>query len=315
MKKFIKVLTVLSLILTVISLTACSNAQLNTSNYLWFKNPTAFKTNFREVLTYDVSYVNTTNADSTPVKIDGYSLEVDEGSYVTTLEAKTNKDGNYYVYTTEFSLKAKYITPTSTKEFIDTFKSVSTFSENLKPISTSKEYFSEFSDFKYSYELIYEDNKATATLKEYNLSEENSRDNTFTFDKYTKGAFVDNDTILLIPRLFTISGTFVQDFKTIDVLSNKNHKMQYYTYLVDQNVDVKVLSGYTLNGEQVGLEGLQCNHLEVAINDNFSGSPIECYYAQDRDTHRHRLIETFTPFGNVGYLKYSLANAVVENDN
>ncbi len=314
MKKISKILTVLTLIIVVLSLTACSNARLGASNYLWFKNQSAFKSNFKETLNYDVSFVNATNANSDAVKIDGYNLNIDDGSYVTTLEAKTDKNGNYYVYTIEFNLKATYVTPNETKEFIDSFKAVVRFSENLKPVSTVKEYYSEFSDYKYNYEIAYEDKTATAVLKESDIAEKNSRENTFTFNKYTKGAFVDNDMVLLIPRLYNVSNTFVQEFKTIDVLSNKNHDMQYYAYLINQNVDVKLLSGYVLNGEQVGTEGISCNHVEVAIKDTFSGSPIESYYAQDRDTHRHRLIETFTPFGNVGYLKYSLVSATVEND-
>lgn len=315
MKKISKILTVLTLIMVVLSLTACSNVQLNARNYLWFKDPSAFKSNFKETLVYDVSFTNVTNANSTPEEIDGYSLDIDESSYVTTLEAKTDKNGNYYVYTTEFNLQAKYITPNATKEFTDSFKTVVHFNENLTPISSKKNYYSEFSDFKYDYEIAYEGNNATATLRESDIAENNSREEVFTFKKYTKGAYVDNDVILLFPRLFNVSNTFVQEFKTIDVLSNKNHDMQYYAYLIDKNVDVKVLSGYTLNGEQVGADGLQCNHVEVIIKDNFSGNPIECYYAQDRDTHRHRLIETFTHFGNVGYLKYSLLSATVENDN
>ncbi len=314
MKKFSKILTVLTLIIIVLSLTACSNAKLSTSNYLWFKNPSAFKSNFKETLTYDLSFVNVTNADSTPVKVEGYSLEIDDGSYVTTLEAKTDKDGNYYVYTTEFNLKAKYVTPNDSREFVDSFKTEVRFSETLTPISTKKEYRSEFSDYKYDYELTYDSSEATAVLKESDLSGTNFKDNTFSFKKYTKGAFIDNDLILLIPRLYNVNSSFIQEFKTIDVLSNKNHDMQLYAFLRDQNVDVKVLSGYTLNGEEVAKDGLQCNHLQIVIKDNFSGNPIECYYAQDRDTHRHRLIETFTHFGNVGYIKYSLVSATLEND-
>lgn len=314
MKKFSKILTVLTLIFVVLSLTACSNASLTTSNYLWFSNPSAFKSNFKETLVYDVSFVNTTNADSTPVKVDGYNLEVEEGYYTTTLEAKTDKNGNYYVYTTELKLKATYIKPNSSQAFTDTLKTVSRFTENLTPITTTKEYFSEYDNYKYRYEINYEEKKATATLVESDIEENNFKNNTFTFNNYTKGAFIDNDIILLAPRLYNVTNSFFQEFKTIDVLSNKNYDMQFYAYLLNQDVDVKVLPGYTLNGQEVGAEGLQCNHVQMVIKDNFAGAPLETYYAQDRETHRHRLIETFTHFGNIGYLKYKLVSATVEND-
>lgn len=314
MKNFRKFLVLAILILTVFTLSACSNVSLSANGYLWFKNPSAFKSNFKETLVYDVSLVHTTNSNSTEVKVDGYTLEIQEGTYTTTLEAKSDKNRNYYVYTTEFNLKANYVAPQESLEFTDTFKTVTEFNENLTPIKTTKDYRSEFSNFKYSYVLNYESDKATASLVESDVDGKYPHEQEFTFKKYTKGAFVDNDMILLVPRLYNISNSFSQQFKTIDVLSNKNYDMQYYAYLKDENVDVKVLSGYTLNGSAVGEDGIQCNHVQVIIDDNFSGNPIECYYAQDRDTHRHRLIETYTYFGSIGYLKYTLTSATVEND-
>ncbi len=315
MKRFSKILIVLTLILITLSMTACSNVGLTASKYLWFNNPSAFKSNFKEVLVYDLSFVNTTNANSDPVKVDGCLLDIDEGSYVTTLETKTDKNGNYYIYSTEFNLKAKYVTPSETREFVDTFNTVTRFDENLTPISTIKHYNSEYSNYKYDYEIIYEGDKATATLKESGLNNENLTENTFTFKKYNKGAFIDNDTILLMPRLYDVSNSFIQEFKTIDVLSNKNHNMQFYAYLVDNKVDVKNLDGYTLNGQPVSEDKLACNHIQIVIKADFAGGPLECYYAQDRDTNRHRLVETFTRFGSIGYIKYKLVTATVENDN
>lgn len=321
MKLFKKLLLLLTLGVCVFSMTACSSTNLSTNGYLWFKNTSAFaRHGWTETSTYDVSFVHATPHNSTEVKVDGYSLEITEGKYITTL--KTFRDnGNYYEYTTKLILKFKYIVPNPETEGVyetheETVNTTTKFKENLTPVKSVKTYSSTFSNYHYEYEINYSGSTATANLTETDLEGNYPNKQNFTFKKYNKKAYIDNDILLLIPRLFNVDDNFSREFRTIDVLSNKNFDMQMYAYLNDGNVDVKNLENYVLNGVDLKTqsETVSCGHVQIVIDDVFSGNPIDCYYAQDRDTHRHRLVETYTRFGTLGYLKFHLAEVKIDDD-
>lgn len=321
MKFFKKLTLLLVLLICVFSTTACSgSSSLSLNGYLWFKNPSTFSPNWTETCVYELSFVNQTPKDSTFVGVEGYSLNIQTGVYTTTLKSYSNTEkGNYYVYTTEFTLLGEYVVPnpedTGYEKLEESFVTVTEFKDDLSPIRSEKHYASSFSNYKYDYVLTYGDNNATATLKESSFSGEGLIEQTFEFSKYNKKAYIDNDILLLTQRLFNVDSSFTRQFKTIDVLSNKLHDMQSYAYLVDKELDVKKLPNYVLNGVDLSLteETVSCAHVEIVISDKFSGSPIECYYAQDRDTHRHRLIETYAPFGSMGYIKFHLASVTVSD--
>ncbi len=318
--KFFKKLTLLLVLgISVFSMTACSgNSTLALNGYLWFKNTSTFTPNWTETSVYDVSFVNETPSKSTFVGVEGYTLSIETGTFTTTLKSYANTEyGNYYVYTTEFTLIGEYVTPKKPdagyEKLHETYQTVTEFKDDLTPIRSEKHYASKFSNFKYDYVLTYEGSTATAKLKETSFTGEGGGEQTFTFPKYNKKAYIDNDILLLAHRLFNVNKTFSRQFRTVDVLSNKLHDMQSYAYLKDKELDVKKLPNYTLNGVNLALteETVSCGHVEIGINDNFAGAPIECYYAQDRETHRHRLIETYTSFGSLGYLKFHLASVDV----
>lgn len=325
MKIFKKLTLLLVLAVCAFSMTACSSTNLSTDGYLWFKDPSAFKPGWTEECVYDVSFVHTTPNNSTELKADGYSLDVQNGTYTTKLTTFTD-NGQYYVYETEFNLTFKYIEPNvkdededgnpDYKTYVETFTTVTEFKSNLTPVRSEKIYASSFSNYKYNYVLNYDGSTATAVFKESDYEGKAPNNQTFTFKKYNKKAYIDNDIILLIPRLFNIDDDFGREFKTVDVLSNKLFDMQLYAYLDNGNLDVKNLANYTLNGVEPteNSANVSCAHVQITIDDTFSGNPIDCYYAQDRNTHRHRLVETYTRFGTLGYIKFHLASVTVNGD-
>ncbi len=318
--KFLKKLTLfLILAISVFSMTACSaSSNLAINGYLWFKNPSSFTPNWTETSVYDITFTNVTPSKSDAVGTEGYSLNITSGTFTTTLKSFTNtENGNYYVYTTEFNLVGEYVVPNPAETGYDkveeSYQTVTEFKDDLTPIRSEKHYESQFSNYKYDYVLTYAGNTATAKLTESSINGEGKNEQTFTFEKYNKKAYIDNDILLLAHRLFNVNSSFVRQFRTVDVLSNKLHDMQSYAYLVDKELDVKKLPNYTLNGVNLALteETVSCAHVEISIDDKFAGAPLECYYAQDRETHRHRLIETYLPFGSIGYLKLHLASVEV----
>ncbi len=311
--KFIKKLSTLIICLVLIlCLTSCASAPLNIDGHYWFKEPVGFKMDFSETLTYEVSVVHKTPSDSTEVKTEGYTINVEKGEYKTILKTvKGNVDK--YVYKTSYILKGTYVKPNAEPfAFEDTFETETEFTYDLKPIKTYKNYVSQLTDYSYNYTISYGDTKATCKLTE-RLGQNSEKTNEFTFDKYNDGAFIDNDAVLLLARGFDVGSDFYKQFKTIDVLSRKNHDMVYQAYLIEENkIDVKNLENYQINNQPKSEDTVSCNHLSVKINDTFSGKPIECYYATDKVTHRHRLIETYTLLtSNLGYLKYKLVKAEV----
>ncbi len=312
MKRYLKFLTATALALFTLVLTACNKIPLSTNGYFWFEDATSFPNGYEETLTYDVSVSHVTPSNSTEIKLDGYTLNVTEGVYTTTLKTITGAN-NRYEYVTELKLKGSYVTPEETKEFSDTFKTTSEFSKDLSPIKSEKEYSSELSGYAYKYKIDYQGSTANCTLTEF-VGRDNEATISFSFDKYNEGAFVDNDLMLLYGRLFNFNSSFSQPFKTIDVLSRKTHEMTYRAGISGENLDVKSLDNYVINGAQPTEPKVNCVRVGISINDTFSGNSIEAYYATDHQTHRHRLVETYTHItGNIGYLKFTLKSASVND--
>lgn len=308
MKRYLKFLTAIVLASFTMLLAACGNTTLKADGFYWFENASSFPTNFVETLTYDVSVSHTTPSDSTEVKLDGYTLNVEEGVYTTTLKtiAGTNER---YEYVTKLELKGSYVTPTETKEFFDTFTTTTEFLKDLTPTKTKKVYTSELSSYAYEYEIAYNNGTANCTLTEF-IGTDNENTSTFTFNKLNEKAYVDNDLILLYGRLFNYNASYAQTFYTVDVLSKKVHEMTYRAGISGESLDVKSLDNYTINGIAPTEAKINCVRVGISINDTFSGSSIEAYYATNHQTDRHRLVETYTRIsGGLGYLKFSLKSA------
>ena len=321
MKLLKRLLVLTTLIITTLSLTACNATQLNVGGNYWFKDTTAFSTNYEEVCVYDLSLVHVTPSNSTEVKTEGYTINVEQGYYKTTL--LTVAGGNErYRYLTEFKLKGTYVTPENTLEFVDEFNSLTEFTRDFKPLKSNKTYNSTLTNYSYSYTVNYEGANAQCSLTEYPNVEGKETKTDFTLNNVLDGAYIDNDAILFMGRSFNVTSGFSQQFKSVDVLSKKAHDMAFHATHVDNKVDVKSFDAYTLNGELVSTEKIACNHLRLSIQDTYSGGAIETYYATDHKRDRHRLVETYTVLDlsvgsssfTLGYIKYSLKSVTLEEN-
>ena len=311
MKRFKRFFSLLTLIAVCLSLTACSNTTLSTDGFYWFEDATSFPDSFEEVLTYDVSVAHATPSNSTEIKAEGHTFDITKGEYVTKLQAVRNNNGNYYVYTTSFAFEGVYKTPEEEISFADGFTTETKFTSDLKPISSKKQYNSELYEYSYNYEISYSSDKADVTLVEYPNTDDETT-STFTIEDYTEGAYIDNDAILAFARLYNVSTSLYRSFKTIDVLSRKNQSMTLVSGSSGDQLDVKNLDNYVINGNTPTDAKVNCARVRFYISDTFSGSEIEAYYATDHKTHRHRLVETYTKLsGGLGYVKYSLKSATV----
>lgn len=315
MKTFKKISTLILTLLLVFCLSGCGSQMLTVQGNFWFEDSSSIPQGFEEVLTYKVEVASKTPSNSTEVKVEGYYYENTNGTLTTKLQTKIGQKTRY-IYTTNFSFSGSYVTPNETIPFVDTYTTVTEFyNDSYLPIYSEKVYNSELNGSSYKYRIDYTEDKASSTVTIY-PGKENEETSTFEMSKYSNGAFIDNDLIMLFPRLYNINNQFVQDFKTIDVLSRKNHNMRYKSVVVEDKVQVMGLNNYSINGAEIPETEptISCNHVRISITDDFSGSDIECYYATDHKTHRHRLVEAYTAiYGGLGYVKYSLQSAVVND--
>ena len=87
--------------------------------------------------------------------------------------------------------------------------------------------------------------------------------------------------------------------------------MTYYAGTDKTDVpDIKSFNlSYLLNGNEVGGGELKAAKIKVMINDTFSGTAMEAYYANDHETHRHRMVKCYTALNDsLGYLEYTIKN-------
>ena len=172
--------------------------------------------------------------------------------------------------------------------------------------------------FKYEYTIDYTESDAKTKLTYTYFSEDIENVTEKTFKNYSNGAYIDNNLLTLLPRAFNLSDGFHQTFKTIDVPSNANRDMVYAVSNTTDTISqykLGVKYDYVLNGSPVSYgDTIDAVRLLTAINDTFSGSSIESYYAIDTATHRHRMIKSYSVINDdIGYMEYTLKSATVND--
>lgn len=323
-----KLLTLTICLLTVLCLlTGCGTESISFQGTYWLSNETLPFGAINEKCTYEVKCVSSSPSNSAELKNNAVSLEITNGEYVTLLTSSYGGEyGNHYEYVTTLDISGKYVingeefpftdhtqTKTLFKPIVDSFAPI--YSEKVSTCSSTVSYGNggyAMQQFKYDYSVSYSGKNA---VTKYSICDLNNESKTvsedITYKKYTKGAYIDNELLLLIPRLFNISSNFYQAFNTIDILSKRNNQM-YYSVSAQKSgePEVKTFSGYSLNGDQTG--DISTLKFVTAINETFSGSSIESYYAQNTVGDKHRLIRSYSKINdNIGILEYSLVS--VEN--
>lgn len=324
-----KLLTIfLILILTIFTFTGCGTETMGYKAQYWHENlATTDYHPFSEVIEYDVNVVTKTPSNATEVSNKNIKMEITSGKYVTTLKMEEENGVPYYVYETELLIEGKYTFKEEVKEFVNDVKSKTVFKtivNDFMPISSTK--FSTNTttitatadgyllyDFVYDYSLTYGEKDATAKYSLNAIGEKETEPvvTNNSYKKYNEKPYVDSDLLLLLPRAFTYDKSFMKNFNTIDVVTQKLQKMTYYAGTDKTDVpDIKSFNlKYNLNENEVGGEELKAAKVKVMINDTFSGTAMEAYYANDHQTHRHRMVKCYTALNDsLGYLEYTIKN-------
>lgn len=313
-----------ALILTLISacliLTGCGNQSLKLDEKYWQSSLTG-QLPVDETSVYNVTVVNRTPSDSTEIKNDSIRLVVDEGKLVTHFV--TDDTVAAYKLTSSLTIKGKYVVGDAEYEFEDATTSTTylkKFEEKLKPVYTEK-YVNNttvvenssglvIAPFEYEYTINY----GSSAVVNFNVIDDKYNalalhKGETSYSNYSEGAFVENEAILFIPRTFNITESYSQNFTTLDVISRKIQKCVYSSISGNSSSGVTtfVLPSFTHNGVAETNKSISTAKLYLKLNDTYSGSPIEAYYATDHLEMRHNLVKYYTALNcNLGYLEYSL---------
>ena len=332
-----KLLTIfLILITTVFAFTGCGSETMGYQAQYWHENiATTGYHPFSEEVEYEVKVVNKTPSNSTEISNEYVKMEITSGKFITTLKMEMDEDSKtpYYIYETKLLIKGKYLfkgaEDEDVKEFENDVKSTTLFKtivNEFMPISSTKSSSKTTTiigatngyavyDFVYSYDINYGEKDATSsyTLNSIGETEISPIVKNYTYKKYNEKPYVDSELLLLLPRAFTYEKSFMKGFSTIDVITQKTQSMTYYAGTEKTDVpDIKSFNlKYNLNGNDVGGEELKAAKVRVMINETFSGAAMEAYYANDHETHRHRMVKCYTALNeSMGYLEYTIKNVI-----
>ena len=301
---------------------------INYEGKYWYADATA-SSNIYEQITYDVKVVSRTESNSNEVKNEFVSLVLDSGSFVTTL----SKDGDNYLYETSLNVSGNYVYGNEKHPLNDDLQSKAVFSVNgFNPVYSEKKSNSTTTlallnnaytliNYSYDYKVEYKGNNAQTTYTS-KIANDPAKTITNTYKNYTDNAYIDNELVTFMPRAINFNNkeTYSLAFTTIDVLTQKLHDMTYTTATNNSKIDVKNFTftyDNVINDEKVTYteNKIQVIKVLLMINDTFSGSTIELYYAMDHQTHRHRLIKAYTPLNDqMGYMEYTIKSAVLNTN-
>ncbi len=329
MKKLLT--SLLIVILSIYTLTGCSATKtMGYKAQYWHSNvSTTDFLSLNEQVVYDVKVVNTTPSNATEIKNSYLKMEVTNGKYITKLIMDRDENGEpYYLYETELILEGKYIMGEEEHVFENNVNSSTKFKNiisEFKPITSSKQSTKSTTvmlinqnyavyDFTYNYSINYGEKNATTYYELNALGEKETESikKESTFKKYNDTPYVDNELLLLLPRAYNYDVGVLVEFSTIDVVLNEKHKMMYNgNNSSNSGPDIKKFNlRYNLNGEDVGGNDFETARISMGINDTFSGSIIDAYYAVDHKTHRHRMVKCYTALNeSLGYLEYTISSA------
>ena len=251
---------------------------------------------------------------------------------LTTRLAKSEYNGKEcYKFETDFSLSGtcyyddkehSFTDKASSEVYLlglnDKFSPLYSKKYNLStaPIVSSNLTEAKFAVMEYQTETVYdlENKKATVKFEGLDKSSEGYKlpNSEREYENYAGSNFFDNESLLFVPRAAGFSDQgFSGSFTTIDAMSEKILKMYLSVSSTNPTSDV-VLTGANLNGI-VGDYTLPTYNAQISINDTFSGSAIQLFYAVDTTTHHRRLLQYKKELAySAGYLVYTLTSVTVK---
>ncbi len=304
-------------ILGAASLAACTatSKKIDWNNY-WQYDVNAGGEPVDERLTYTVTYEKGSGNSAL-----GYTLNYQQGSYVTTLQKGSNKT---YTYTAELHIPVVYQFGDKEEVFEDSVVTALSFVDegnNYRPVTVTKTVKSHtparttvstiedcYSFFHYTTVTEYTENKGTATIYDH-LS-----DATETVPAFEYGtgdySYLDNEQILLGMRavpLSTTSGSveFYNPFM-------KNTQMVNFSFEEKTGGEFS----HTVNGNPLSSKNISYRVVSLTLNDKNPGATQKAWIAAsdttDKNLHRNVMLYLETPLSySLGALKYTLTS--VEN--
>lgn len=302
-------------------LCACSNASPLSFTANWYKN-TSISTvsDTYEKLEYTVTF--------SPAETTAFSVEYDEGSYVTELknEMLTLSDGTVaegYVLTSDLTISGRYTLNGLTGEtFNDYTHSVVKFlsaGEKLRPVESEKTVHSTSALtnnpvsldsatqlFYYSIVTKYDAALTTATQTFNDLSQTDADPVITEFDVSGSDTFLDNEQIAFALRGLDLSTA--PSFRTINTVMNSVQTISVSATAAAEEIH------FEMDGTAIEDTTITVYEASVSYKTDLSGSPQTAVYAATtsagNNVYRNVLLRLQAPvLQSLGTLTYSLSKA------
>ena len=317
-----KIATILALTLSVVGLSACTQADEKIEFNRYWNDNAQVSENVSERLEYSVEFKASTSS-----YVESYKINYTDGTYVTEL---TTRDDGTYLYKTELALNVTYTCGSESVTMQDYVKTEVLFNDvtnALKPISSTKEMLSHsptnvsaaskledcYHKYHYTQETTYKaDNSATYKLTDHTNEDPSKATTTKDFSTADeKYSYLDNDQLLFGLRAISPSVT------SAIVLSYG----AAYDAVQQIKLDFSSATGaefeYTKNG--VAFKGdISYRPVTLALNSNNPGSTQTAWIATPSTTgmninHNVMLRYEAPVYYSLGTLVYSLKSVTYDN--
>ncbi|MBQ3571927.1 MAG: hypothetical protein IJA15_03765 [Clostridia bacterium] len=333
MKKIKSLLVLLLTALTCLS-SACTGQDTVTTNLFagsyWSTETSANLAPINEVCVYNVTFEEADLGEGKArLKVESFT-----GTLTTTFTRTAYNGTPCYKFETAFSATGQYsykdtkseiFTDSATSEVYflglnDKFTPLYSKKYNLStaPVVSATSEEVKFVTMEYQVETSYnlESKKATSTFKGLEKSSEGYKlpDSEKVYDNYSKNSpLFDNESLLVVARAagFSPEKGFSGNFFTLDAISQKIHPMRLMINSTNPTGDIEL--------NELKIDNLPATakfsvyNAQIAINDEFSGSAIELFYAVNTDKDFRRLIKIKKELAySAGYITYTLASVTTK---
>lgn len=346
MNKFFKTIFACVLAALPICLTACSSTTSTTLGGSYFLENTGNTDIIANIDETNEYYVTFTPDSSAAVQA---SLSDESGFnvYTTRLTSGTYNDTSCYILETQLKTKITYTIGSeeygpyedtiSTKAyFLSVSDKLKTLYSERSVVAHSPVYDTDLSSYivhelSYTITSTYGDSSATV-----NFSTDTETDyygitaGDRVYDGYNSSQYYfDNEIMLFVPRAIKLTSSSSLSFSTIDALSGKTRTLTLASDSSEPTEDIVFSSDssdsgvnkyiYYVNGKKMfidsetGNQKITCNAVSFEISGTFSGSSIDCRYADTSiEGARARLIRMqTTAMNSMGTFTYNIYKTTI----
>ena len=319
--KIFKKLSAIFICFALLFSSACNTSEPIVSNMFasqyWLTNTETDIGEINETSVYTISFVES-EAEEGETQLKSTL----SGTLTTNIQNTTYENQKCYKFTTSLSTSGTYTYGDKSVDFNDTITSTVYFlgisakffplysEKSVNTLSPTKVSNFEFVTLSYKVSTTYNKEENSALVKVVSTAPEDASykvtEGERTYNKLTKNsAFLDNESLIFIPRASDLLAGFSSSFNTIDALSQRVHSMNLAVSSSAPTSEITLKGGYSIDGQPVN-PTFTCYNATISIADTFSGSPLKLYYSSDAKTHGKRLVKMESD------LAYSLGKIVYE---